>query len=404
MFSVSLPSFSELATGPWPAERVWGADAPAPSSRDVASIVFEGSPVEGGPVEGGPVEGGPVEGGPVEGGPVEGGPVEGDPVEGDPVEGDTAGGDSVESDRSKEAALNGGSPNGRGSHGSSPGREGDGSVVSAAVRLKQELAQRIRERRCLSELDLRRSLQHASELEGVGGQSAPRRRVFSTGIDSLDAALPDHGLRAGTITELRSHGESSAATSLALHACRRVQEAFSGEWCAYLDSGGTLYGPGVASLGVALSRLLVIKPSTERELARCAVQVAQSHLASLLVVDARFVDAPRAPSTRAFESSGLGCLDPGRLDPALWRQTLRRMSSLLLGFDIHVLLLTNARSPFELTLPVSTRIELHRRSRVSVEAKVDRDRQGRLQSVAHIVWPLHSQPSFGAAESKASSE
>lgn len=189
--------------------------------------------------------------------------------------------------------------------------------------------------------------------------------------DALDGVLPDGGLLRGGVVELAISGPSALATTLALHAVRSAQrgELATGSerrWCAFVDATSTLYAPGVAALGVDLERLLVVRPSLEA-LGRTAVKLTEAAVFSLVVVDTfgtlgRPLDVP------------LGAF--GRI--------VRRLSLAVDGTPRSVLLLTDARAPRALPLPVAQRIELAQPHAGKLSVRVAKDRRGRITAEREV--------------------
>ena len=204
----------------------------------------------------------------------------------------------------------------------------------------------------------------------LGSAQRPEDQALSLGIEALDAVLPDHGIVRGGVVELAVSGPSALATSLALHAVRSAElaqkDAESGAWCAFVDPSSTLYAPGVRALGVDLERLLVVRPPLEA-LGRTAVKLAESAAFSLVVVDT------------------LGTL--GRsVDVSLgaWGRVVRRLSMAVDGTKRSVLLITDAKQPRALPLPVAQRIELSQSSSGKLGVRVAKDRRGRITAVREI--------------------
>src|SRR3954454_17142053 len=88
---------------------------------------------------------------------------------------------------------------------------------------------------------------------GAGQSFSPEENAaFSLGVEALNRVLPDHGLPRGAVIELSVHGGSALGTSLGLAACKAAHQAAIAQggsvpWCAFLDTTGTLYAPGVAA-------------------------------------------------------------------------------------------------------------------------------------------------------------
>ena len=201
----------------------------------------------------------------------------------------------------------------------------------------------------------------------------PGSAAFSLGVEALNRVLPDHGLPRGAVVELAIHGGSALGTSLGLAACKAAQQAAverggSVPWCAFLDPSGTLYAPGVAAAGVALERLLVVRPSVEA-LSRVALRIVESAACAVTVVDLLGV--------------------PGQLlsvNLTAWLRVVRRLAMGVDGTPNSVVLLTDAAEQRPLPLPVAQRIELERPSEGKLTVRVVKDKQGRLSSPRSIAW------------------
>jgi hypothetical protein len=200
-------------------------------------------------------------------------------------------------------------------------------------------------------------------------------RVLSLGIPVLDAVLPLGGLAYGTVTELQVQGPSGSATSFALCACRAAQQlaysagASGGEsrspWCAFIDPTASLFAPGVARLGIALSRLLIVRPAMEA-VGRVAVRIAEANLVSVLIVD--------------LTGAGVTL----SVDELTWQRTVRRLALAVKPMATSVLLLTRAEQFQTLPLPTFMRLEFTRKSPESFELRVAKDRTGRVSTARSI--------------------
>lgn len=210
---------------------------------------------------------------------------------------------------------------------------------------------------------------------GAPGQMAggPERSV-PFGFEELDQWLPDGGLLQGGVVELAITG-SGLGTTLGLAAVRAFQQREAASfgrrvkpWCAFVDPSSTLYAPGVAAAGVALERLLVVRPPAEA-IGRVALKLAESGVFELVVVDL------------------LGTLGHS-LDFSLGRfgRVVRRLSMAVDGTNKSVLLLTDARVERALPLPVAQRIELSRSAIDRLSARVAKDRRGRISAQRPIAW------------------
>ena len=227
-------------------------------------------------------------------------------------------------------------------------------------------------------------LVQAGALEGEA--QGPKGQPLPFGVEELDRLLPDGGLLRGGVVELSIAG-SGLGTTLALGAVRAFQEqraaSFGGSrkpWCAFVDPSGTLYAPGVAASGVALDRLLVVRPDVEA-IGRVALKLAESAVFDLVVVDL------------------LGTLGrPLELSLARFGRVVRRLAMAVDGTDKSVLLLTDALTPRALPLPVAQRIELTRPTAGRLLVRVAKDRRGRITMQRPIAWTRGSSVSEEVAE------
>jgi len=216
----------------------------------------------------------------------------------------------------------------------------------------------------------------------TGGKAeGPALSALPFGIEELDRALPDQGLLRGGVVELSVLAPGGLSTTLALAAIKSFQRSHVASlsqkiepWCAFVDPSGTLYAPGVAASGVALERLLVVRPPLEA-LGRVAIKLAESGVFELVVVDT------------------LGVLGSS-LDFSLARfgRVVRRLSMAVDGTEKSVLLLTDGRVPRSLPLPVAQRIELTRPSRERLLVRIAKDRRGRISRPRPVAWAQGSQP------------
>jgi len=206
-----------------------------------------------------------------------------------------------------------------------------------------------------------------------GAVSADNRLVLPLGLEELDRVLPDGGLLRGGVVELSVKGGSGLATAVALSACRAAQEEarrFGGAvpWCAFVDPSATLYAPGVVQAGVALDRLLVVRPQLEA-LSRVALRLVESQAFAVTVID----------------TAGM----PGaELNVALgtWPRVVRRLSMALEGSAGVVLLVTDAAAARPLPLPVAMRIELGRPAQDQLSLRIAKDKHGRVSGPRSIAW------------------
>ncbi|HWO08968.1 MAG TPA: recombinase A [Polyangiaceae bacterium] len=245
-----------------------------------------------------------------------------------------------------------------------------------------DIARRDVQRRAAGALKTAAELQSALELQQA-------ERILALGIPALDAVLPQGGLPQGSVIELQVRGASGAATAFALCACRAAQQA--GErwhgaqmferaqstesplpWCAFIDPSASLLAPGVARLGVELSRLLVVRPDPEA-VERVAIRIAEAKAVSLLVIDLRGGLELRGRAGAQAVSS------------QRWQRTIRRLALAVKQLTTTVLLITPERSQ-GLPLPVAMRLELARTGAESFEIRVGKERSGRVSPPRVIPW------------------
>ncbi len=210
--------------------------------------------------------------------------------------------------------------------------------------------------------------------------------VIPLGLATIDSFLPDGGLSRGAVVEIAALPSLGQATSLALRACASVQrqaELRGGEpaWCAWLDPSGTLYAPGVMAHGVALDRLLVIRPEAEA-LSRIAVRVVASRVFSVVVVDT------------------LGVLGkvPG-LILHRWSSVVRRLALAIEGSDTSVVLLTDRNQSRQASLPASMRLEVEQQSPHNLGLRVAKERRGRISSAQTLAYARPSSDATPASKS-----
>jgi hypothetical protein len=87
--------------------------------------------------------------------------------------------------------------------------------------------------------------------------------VISTGSAALDRLLPEGGFRRGTLVEWLSPGPGSGAATLALLAAHQVLGA--GGALVVVDRLRLFYPPATARLGIALEKMIVVRPLNEAD-------------------------------------------------------------------------------------------------------------------------------------------
>lgn len=107
-------------------------------------------------------------------------------------------------------------------------------------------------------------------------------RTLATGWSELDA-LCAGGLPRGRVSEIvgaASSGKTALALATAAHATAQ------GHLVAFVDPRRELYPPAAAALGVALERLLIVRPpAAPRSVARAGEILAQSRAFTLVLLD-----------------------------------------------------------------------------------------------------------------------
>lgn len=228
----------------------------------------------------------------------------------------------------------------------------------------------------------------ATKTGAIAADFAPRAKPLALGRDrgaapvgegaalpgAVSALLPEGGLLRGGVVEIAAARGLGKATSLALAACASAQAearlrggglSSQGAWCAWVDTTGSLHAPFVASAGVDLARLLIVRPPPEK-LAKVAVRMAESRAFSVLVIDT---------------IGGLGDHDRVRSDEVgRWSTTVRRLSLAIEGSERTIVMLTDLWSPRPMVLPVAMRIEIERPTTDRIYVRVGKDRYGRVTS------------------------
>ena len=175
----------------------------------------------------------------------------------------------------------------------------------------------------------------------------------------LEQALHTGQLLRGGVVELSVSGGAALGTTLSLHACRYAQEQSQKRygqnvWCAFVDPSGSLYAPGVASLGVDTDRLLVVRPD-EKSLSRVALRLVEAQVFPVVVIDT------------------MGALG-AQLEVSLarWVPVVRRLNRAIEGSMSTVILITDQRIKRPLPLPVAQRFEVTRTSLANLSLRVAR--------------------------------
>ncbi len=211
-------------------------------------------------------------------------------------------------------------------------------------------------------------LSSASIASTWGDPSAQKRQPQFEHAQQFEHELHQGQLRPGSVVELSVAGGAALGTTLALHACRHAQHISQQRygqnvWCAFVDPHGSLYAPGVAALGIDMSRLLIVRPD-ESSLARVALRLVEAHVFPIVVID-----------TMGIPGAGVD------VSLARWVQVVRRLARAVEGTQSTVVLLTDQTAKRPLPLPVTQRFELVRNSLQQVSLQIARSSMdGRLRS------------------------
>ncbi len=134
------------------------------------------------------------------------------------------------------------------------------SYPQAVVARQQAIAAlRHRIRRC----ELRLDEVHQDEPGHEPLPSAVTPTATSTGHGSLDELLPAGRLRRGTLIEWMGEELLGGAVTVSLAAAARAAPLDRPILC--IDAAGELFPPALEALGFDLSRLVIVRPTSERE-------------------------------------------------------------------------------------------------------------------------------------------
>ncbi|MCH2213071.1 MAG: hypothetical protein MK110_17335 [Fuerstiella sp.] len=86
--------------------------------------------------------------------------------------------------------------------------------------------------------------------------------VVSTGIPALDAILPDHGLRCGTLCEWIGAQPGSGVATLAMSVAGQAQKTGP---LVIVDAQRTFYPAALPSTGVSLTESILVRPKSKHD-------------------------------------------------------------------------------------------------------------------------------------------
>jgi protein ImuA len=88
-------------------------------------------------------------------------------------------------------------------------------------------------------------------------------KIVPTRLDALDEIAPEGGFEQGAIHEILSSPEHGTARTFALNLARTIPEKGAIIWC---DDTSDLYPPAIASSGIPLDRLYLLRPEKRDDL------------------------------------------------------------------------------------------------------------------------------------------
>ena len=115
-----------------------------------------------------------------------------------------------------------------------------------------------------------------------GRQTHEKRETFSTGHSALDAALPSGGWPVGALTELMVAHEGVGEFTLLLPALAALTQ--QQQWIALVAPPHIPYAPALANAGIALERLLVVKPDDQKNAYWATEQLLRSAVFSSVIL------------------------------------------------------------------------------------------------------------------------
>lgn len=95
------------------------------------------------------------------------------------------------------------------------------------------------------------------------GTVSTEKTIRKTGCRALDAMFPQQGIRPGSLVEWIESGTASGAGTLSLLISRQVCQPARPIFL--IDPQRQLYSPSLATFGIDLSCLILVRPTTERD-------------------------------------------------------------------------------------------------------------------------------------------
>lgn len=129
-----------------------------------------------------------------------------------------------------------------------------------------------------------------SRIAGHAPADAGRHPAMPLGVNAIDDALPEGGLKLGGLHEIAAatYGDMGAATGFLAALTARIQERSSLPvlWCEAGHSPfdmGRLYGPGLAAFGLDPARLVLVWPSRDNDCLWVMEEALRSHAFAAVV-------------------------------------------------------------------------------------------------------------------------
>lgn len=151
----------------------------------------------------------------------------------------------------------------------------------------------------------------------LGGQSAEKVEVISSGSIGLNAALGVGGYPRGRIIEIYGP-ESSGKTTLTIHAIAETQKA--GGIAAFIDAEHAFDPVYAQKLGVNLDELWISQPDNGEQALAIADQLISSSAVDLVVIDSVAALTPKAEIEGSMGDNKVG------LQARLMSQALRKLT------------------------------------------------------------------------------
>lgn len=145
-------------------------------------------------------------------------------------------------------------------------------------------------------------------------ESAARRPTgtnsISTGCTAMDACLPAGGYVPGTVIEYLRATSGCGATYLALTAAAAALATWEEKYLVVVDTHHQLYPPALLSHGIALSRVIWVRPQSQSDAMWAVDQALRTPAVAAVVADLESIDErdARRLQLAAERGGGLGLL------------------------------------------------------------------------------------------------